>query len=145
MPPLTYIHASEAARTTAGGRSVDGGISTPPTGRKWLNINRFGARIAGVHMARLCPACSRKRDIPFLSPFSLPPRGEEAQMYLFVRLFFHLNNYQFKFKTSMKRKDYERPTMQVVKLQQQTHLMAGSGVQSMRSGYGEAQEEDWDE
>ena len=23
MPPLTYIHASEAARTTAGGRAAD--------------------------------------------------------------------------------------------------------------------------
>ena len=45
----------------------------------------------------------------------------------------------------MKKKDYQKPTMQVVKLQQQTHLMAGSGVQSMRSGYGEAQEEEWDE
>ena len=30
MPPLTYIHASEAARTTAGGRGVGGGIFTPP-------------------------------------------------------------------------------------------------------------------
>jgi len=29
MPPLTYIHASEAARTTAGGRGVGGRI-TPP-------------------------------------------------------------------------------------------------------------------
>jgi len=38
----------------------------------------------------------------------------------------------------MKKKDYQTPTMQVVKLQQQTHLMAGSGVQSMRSGYGNA-------
>ena len=45
----------------------------------------------------------------------------------------------------MKKKDYQKPTMQVVKLQQQTHLMAGSGVQSMRSGYGEAQEEEGDE
>ena len=26
----------------------------------------------------------------------------------------------------MKKKEYERPTMQVVKLQQQTHLLAGS-------------------
>ena len=26
----------------------------------------------------------------------------------------------------MKKKDYQRPTMQVVKLQQQTHLLAGS-------------------
>ena len=38
----------------------------------------------------------------------------------------------------MKKKVYQTPTMQVVKLQQQTHLMAGSGVQSMRSGYGNA-------
>ena len=44
----------------------------------------------------------------------------------------------------MKRKDYQKPTMNIVKLQQQTHLMTGSGVQSMRSGYGEAQEEDWE-
>ena len=44
----------------------------------------------------------------------------------------------------MIRKDYQKPTMNIVQLQQQTHLMAGSGVQSMRSGYGEAQEE-WDE
>ena len=29
MPPLTYIHASEAARTTAGGRIVGGGRITP--------------------------------------------------------------------------------------------------------------------
>ena len=38
----------------------------------------------------------------------------------------------------MKRKDYQKPTMNIVKLQQQTHLMAGSGVQSMRSDYGNA-------
>ena len=30
MPPLTYIHASEAARTTAGGWGVGGSIFTPP-------------------------------------------------------------------------------------------------------------------
>lgn len=44
----------------------------------------------------------------------------------------------------MKRKDYQKPTTRVVELQHQTHLMAGSGVQSMRSGYGEAQEEEWE-
>ena len=38
MPPLTYIHASEAARTTAGGRGVGGGKITPPTACKWLKI-----------------------------------------------------------------------------------------------------------
>ena len=44
----------------------------------------------------------------------------------------------------MKKKDYLKPTMQVVKLQHRTMLLAGSGVQSMRSGYGEAQEETWE-
>ena len=43
----------------------------------------------------------------------------------------------------MKRKDYQKPTMKVVKLQQQTQLLAGSGVESMRTGYGDAQEEEW--
>ena len=45
----------------------------------------------------------------------------------------------------MKRKDYQKPTMNVVQLQHQTHLLAGSCVQSMRSGYGEAQVDTWDE
>ena len=44
----------------------------------------------------------------------------------------------------MKRKDYEKPTMQVVKLQQQCHLLAGSGVESTRTGYGDAEEEVWE-
>jgi len=43
----------------------------------------------------------------------------------------------------MKKKLYEKPTMKVVKLKQRTHLLQASGVRSMRSGYGEAQEEDW--
>ena len=42
----------------------------------------------------------------------------------------------------MKKKIYEKPTMNIVKLQQQQQLLAGS-VQSTRPGYGEAQEEDW--
>ncbi len=44
----------------------------------------------------------------------------------------------------MKRKDYEKPTMQVVKLQQQCHLLAGSGVASTRTGYGDAEAEVWE-
>lgn len=35
----------------------------------------------------------------------------------------------------MKRKDYRKPTMKVVKLQQQTHLLAWS-VDGTRTGYG---------
>ncbi len=42
----------------------------------------------------------------------------------------------------MKKKLYEKPTMKVVKLQHKQMLMT-SGVQSMRSGYGEAQEDEW--
>ena len=64
MPPLTYIHGFEAARTTAGGgtadgvsgRAVGGGKITPPTCCKWLNFNENGARVAGSWKARFCPA-----------------------------------------------------------------------------------------
>jgi len=38
----------------------------------------------------------------------------------------------------MKRKDYQKPTMDFVKLQQTQTLLADSGVKSMRSGYGSA-------
>ena len=44
----------------------------------------------------------------------------------------------------MKRKDYQKPTMHVVKLQHQAHLLQASGVQSMRSSYGTAEEETWE-
>ena len=60
MLPLTYIHAFEAARTTAGGRGVGGG-NPPPTACKGLGINENGAKVAGVHKARLCPATGRRR------------------------------------------------------------------------------------
>ena len=43
----------------------------------------------------------------------------------------------------MKRKDYERPTIKIVKLQQRGHLLYAS-MQGMRTGYGNAQELDWD-
>ena len=43
------------------------------------------------------------------------------------------------------KKVYKRPTMNVVKLKQQQQLLSGSGVKSMRSSYGEAQVETWDE
>ena len=46
--------------------------------------------------------------------------------------------YLFFNKRIMNKKDYEKPTMNIVKLQQQTHLMAGSGVQSTRNSYGNA-------
>ena len=34
--------------------------------------------------------------------------------------------------------------MNVVKLQQQTHLLAGSGVETTRQGYGKVHDESWD-
>ncbi len=45
----------------------------------------------------------------------------------------------------MKRKDYQKPTMKVVKLQHQCQILAGSGEGAMRSGYGTAVEETWDD
>ena len=46
----------------------------------------------------------------------------------------------------MKKKQYERPTMQVVKLKQQPQLLAGSAVNQSASidGYGDG-EFSWDE
>ena len=43
----------------------------------------------------------------------------------------------------MKRKDYEKPTMKVVKLQH-TGMLMTSGVEASRSGYGQAVEDDWE-
>ncbi len=45
----------------------------------------------------------------------------------------------------MKRKDYQKPMMNVVQLQQQAHLLAGSGVEASRSGYGTAEEDTWED
>ena len=42
----------------------------------------------------------------------------------------------------MKRKDYERPTMNVFECEEDVELLAGS-VEAMRSGYGTAVEETW--
>ena len=45
----------------------------------------------------------------------------------------------------MKRKDYRKPTMMVVKLQQQTHLLAGSGEEASPSGQAGTQDYGWNE
>ena len=50
----------------------------------------------------------------------------------------------------MKRKDYKKPTMQVVECDSTADLLVASGVESLRSGYGSANsdvddEEDFDE
>lgn len=48
----------------------------------------------------------------------------------------------------MKRKDYQKPTMQIVKLQQSQQILAGS-VEAQRSSYGSAngtgEEDIWEE
>lgn len=44
----------------------------------------------------------------------------------------------------MKRKDYRKPTMQVVKIQHTGMLMASGETQAMRNSYGTAETEDWD-
>ena len=44
----------------------------------------------------------------------------------------------------MKQKEYERPTMKVVKLQQQTHLLSGSDESQARvQDYNVQSEQDW--
>ncbi|MCR4995618.1 MAG: hypothetical protein K6A32_09655 [Bacteroidales bacterium] len=45
----------------------------------------------------------------------------------------------------MKTKVYQKPTTNVVKLQQRTHLLMTSGVEASRSGYVTVDEETWDE
>ena len=45
----------------------------------------------------------------------------------------------------MKKKEYMKPTMNIVKLQQHQHLLTGSGVEARRNSYGAAQEQTWDE
>ena len=42
------------------------------------------------------------------------------------------------------KKLYEKPAMSIVKLEQQTQLLADSGVESTRESYGNAQESTWD-
>ena len=44
----------------------------------------------------------------------------------------------------MKRKDYQRPTIKIVKLQQRAHLLNAS-LNAERTGYGVAQESTWGE
>jgi len=44
----------------------------------------------------------------------------------------------------MKRKDYQKPTMKIVAIQQEASLLAGSNeLNSIRSDYGDAIEETW--
>ena len=46
----------------------------------------------------------------------------------------------------MKRKVYQKPTMRVVLLKQQSHILVGSnGVRAMRNGYGAAETDTWGE
>ena len=44
----------------------------------------------------------------------------------------------------MNKKDYLKPTMNIVKLRHRTQLLAGSGLQSTRDSYGTAEEQNWE-
>ena len=45
----------------------------------------------------------------------------------------------------MKKKVYQKPSMAIVALHQNVHLLEGSGgVEASRSGYGAAKQETWD-
>ncbi len=46
--------------------------------------------------------------------------------------------------TEMKRKDYLKPTMKVVKLQHTGMLMVSGQVQATRDSYGDATVEEWE-
>jgi hypothetical protein len=43
------------------------------------------------------------------------------------------------------KRKYEKPSQRVIELQHQYHILAGSGVEANRSGYGTANEATWDE
>ena len=60
MSPLTYIHASEAARTTAGGGGV-GGAELPPL--KSATGAEKGAEAKCVHRARRSPTAGLLRAL----------------------------------------------------------------------------------
>ena len=45
----------------------------------------------------------------------------------------------------MKKKLYEKPTMQVVQLKQQAYLLQASGNEVLRTDYGEPIEETWED
>ena len=44
----------------------------------------------------------------------------------------------------MSKKDYQKPSMKVVALHQNVHLLEGSGVEASRRSYGAATKEDWE-
>ena len=44
----------------------------------------------------------------------------------------------------MKRKNYEKPTMQVVQLQQRSQILAGSGVDATYNGYTDGGTDTWE-
>lgn len=44
----------------------------------------------------------------------------------------------------MNKKEYERPTTQVVQLKQRSQILAGSPLDATRSGYGDAEELNWE-
>ena len=70
MPYLPLTYTREAAscptfldRTTEAVGGIGRAKITPPTSRKWLRTNDFGARAAEGYKARLRPATGRGRAL----------------------------------------------------------------------------------
>ena len=68
LHPLTYTLEAASCPTFLGSTTeAVGGIGrakiTPPTSRKWLRTNDFGARAAEGHKARLRPATGHGRAL----------------------------------------------------------------------------------
>ena len=82
MPPLTYIHAFEAARTTTGGGALSGSENCPPhaTGGKGLKTDENGARVAGGRKARFCPTEGQGRAFSCVCRWRVPADAMRQQI-----------------------------------------------------------------
>ena len=66
MPPITYIHASEAARTMAGGRGVDGSKPTEQREQSqvYLNSAESRRRKTALELCSLATEGTQEGQIP---------------------------------------------------------------------------------
>ena len=78
MPPLTYIHTSEAARTTAGGRGVGGGIFTPPLQAVNGLILIVSAQGSPESTRHVCVPLAAASGIYRFCPPSRSPKGRRS-------------------------------------------------------------------
>ena len=135
MSPTALTYRPAPVRClTSGGRTVLTAMSgraeiTPPlkaaTGAFWARRRNC------VHEARESPTAGLLRASWRLL-YGLVPTAPQTSFILYI-LFIHKN------KTTMKRKDYKKPTMQVVKLQQRAHLLNAS-MRNTIDGWGDGGE-----